>query len=373
MASGWRLVDSTLREGDQTAGLSFSLEQKVELAAGLVRLGIEEIEVGVANLLAPELTELVRRCRAQAQVARLALWCRCVPEDIAFAATLAPEVLSLSIPLSDLHIATKLGKNRPWVLARIAQSIGLARNGGLNYVSIGFEDATRADPKFVLRAAQVAERAGADRVRLADTVGIATPASIGNLLKIVREKVSLELGVHMHNDFGMATANAVAAFEAGADWADVTLLGLGERAGNSRLEEVAGFLALRQGRGYRLETLRPLTSLVAKMAKKEIDPQHPLVGERIFACETGLHLLGLARDHRTYEPYDPALVGASRQAIYGGKIGRGGVRLRLEQLGLQCSGQNLSGLTDRFRRQCLALGRPLVDHEVRRMVEEYSS
>ena len=367
------LVDSTLREGDQTVGIKFTPDQKVEIAAELTGIGIDEIEVGVVSPLDKDLAEVVRRCRFQAQVTRLALWCRCRVEDIAQAAELAPDVLSLSIPVSDLHIETKLKKDRKWVLHQLDQGVRLAHGVGIDYVSIGFEDATRADLQFVAQAALVAQQAGADRVRLADTVGIATPASIARLIGAVSEQVDLELGVHMHNDFGMASANAIAAIEAGASWADVTVLGLGERAGNSRLEEVAGFLALRQGRAYRLENLRKLTGKVARMAGKEIDPQHPVVGSRIFACETGLHLMGLARDKRTYEPYDPALVGACRQSLYGSKIGRSGMRQRLEQLGIQCSGKIISGLTEHFRQQCQALGRPLVDQEVRRLVEEYSS
>jgi homocitrate synthase NifV len=366
-------VDSTLREGDQAVGIKFTPDQKVEIAAELIRIGIEEIEVGVVSSLNKDLVEVVRRCRCQAQVTRLALWCRCRAGDIAQAAELAPDVLSLSIPVSDLHIKTKLKKDRKWVLRQLDQGIRQAHSAGIGYVSIGFEDATRAEADFVVQAAQVAQRAGADRVRLADTVGIATPASIARLIGAVSEKVDLEKGVHMHNDFGMASANAVAAFEAGANWADVTVLGIGERAGNSRLEEVAGFLALRQGRDYRLGNLRELVAKVAQMAKKEIDSQHPVVGDRIFACETGLHIMGLARDSRTYEPYDPGLVGARRQVLYGSKIGRCGMRQRLEQLGIRCSGKIISGLTERFRQQCLTLGRPLVDQEVRQLVEEYSS
>jgi homocitrate synthase NifV len=177
----------------------------------------------------------------------------------------------------------------------------------------------------------------------------------------------------MHNDFGMATANAIASLEAGAHWADVTVLGLGERAGNSRLEEVAGYLALQGARPYATTRLKSLAQYAADCSGRTIEPHQPVIGAGIFACETGLHLAGLAKDPRTYEPYEPILVGARRQWSYGAKVGRQGVAARLRQLGLHCHEAQLGRLAEVFRVQCLDLGRPLHDREVLRLVAEYSS
>jgi homocitrate synthase NifV len=362
------LVDSTLREGSQAVGIAFTLEQKVAIARDLVRVGIEEVEVGIASSRDTELAELVARCRKEAGVKRLSLWCRCQDDDFACALRLAPDVLSLSIPVSDLHIAVKLGLDRAAVLSLVARMVARAK-AALPYVSLGLEDATRAEPGFLREIVAVACANGAHRIRIADTVGVATPGSIAALVRELRT-FAVEIGVHMHNDFGMATANAVGALEAGAHWADVTVLGLGERAGNSRLEEVAGYLALRGARPYDTQLFRPLALLAGECAHRSIAPHHPVVGAEIFACETGLHLAGLARNPTTYEPYAPALVGAQRKLIYGGKIGRRGMIERLHQLGVQVQEAQLGRLADSFRSQCRVLGRPLHDPEVLRLVAE---
>ncbi len=366
------LVDSTLREGGQTAGVAFTVEQKVALARDLVRVGIEEVEVGIASPLDRELPALVARCRREAGVKRLGLWCRCRKEDIACALGLGPDVLSLSVPVSDLHIATKLNLGRPAVAELVAKAIATAR-AGVGYLSLGLEDATRAEPDFLREIIRVACANGVNRIRIADTVGVATPGGIGALVRDLRSNFSVEIGVHMHNDFGMGTANAIAALEAGAHWADVTVLGLGERAGNSRLEEVAGYLALQGNRPYATTLFPGLARLAAGCSGRTIEPHHPVIGAGIFACETGLHLAGLAKDPRTYEPYEPGLVGARRQWSYGGKVGRQGVVERLRQLGLHCREEHLPRLAEAFRGQCLDLNRPLHDREVRLLVAEYSS
>ncbi|MFH1021617.1 MAG: pyruvate carboxyltransferase [Pseudomonadota bacterium] len=366
------LVDSTLREGSQTVGVAFTLEQKVALARHLVRVGVEEVEVGVASPLDRELPALVSRCRREAGLSRLGLWCRCRKEDIACALRLAPDVLSLSVPVSDLHIGIKLGLGRAAVAGMVAGAIAKAR-AAVPYLSLGLEDATRAEPDFLREIISVACASGVDRIRIADTVGVATPGGIGALVRELRSNFAVEIGVHMHNDFGMATANAIAALEAGAHWADVTVLGLGERAGNSRLEEVAGYLALQSGRPYATTLFKSLAQLAADCSGRKIEPHQPVIGAGIFACETGLHLAGLAQDSGTYEPYAPALVGAERKLIYGEKIGRRGMIERLRQLGLQVQEAQLGRLVESFRRQCRALGRPLHDREVLQLVAEYSS
>jgi homocitrate synthase NifV len=365
------LVDSTLREGSQTVGVAFTLEEKLSHAHHLVRVGIEEVEVGIASPLDKELPSLVDRCRRETGLRRLGLWCRCQEDDLACALRLAPDVLSLSVPVSDLHIAVKLKLKRAAVLKMVARSVSQARTA-VEYVSLGLEDATRADPDFLREVVTVACANGVDRIRIADTVGVATPTTIANLVRELRRNFEVEIGVHMHNDFGMATANAIAALEAGAHWADVTVLGLGERAGNSRLEEVAGYLALQCGRPYETTLLKRLSRLTADCSGRKIEAHRPVVGEGIFACETGLHLAGIAKDPKTYEPYEPMLVGARRKLSYGAKVGRQGVADRLRELGLSCQEAELSRLAETFRSQCQALGRPLHDLEVHQLVAAYN-
>ena len=203
------------------------------------------------------------------------------------------------------------------------ESIRLAGSLGLK-VSVGFEDATRADLGFLTDMALFAEEAGAVRVRLADTVGIASPTNIASLVAgLGSELSSCEIAIHTHNDFGMATANAVAGLEAGAVWADSTILGLGERAGCSKLEELVGFLSLTCGDStLHPEHLRSLAGYVAGITGRSVSGTQPLLGEDIFTCETGLHLQGLQSDPKTYEPYSPQRVGAKRKLLFGAKSGR---------------------------------------------------
>jgi homocitrate synthase NifV len=357
------LIDSTLREGEQTVGVSFAPASKLAIVKLLARVGVEEVELGIATPRNDCLLELIARAREISPRPQLSFWCRCRPEDIIFAASLAPDVLSLSIPASDLHLTTRLGQHRTWALATLRASLRQAQDLGLSRLSVGLEDATRADESFLLELAATAAATGAFRCRLADTVGIGSPERIGKLVRRLRSSVDVELGIHTHNDFGMATANAVAALEAGAEWADVTVLGLGERAGNARLEEVAGFLALTGLRDYRTEWLREICHLVAKATDREISPHRPVVGEKIFFCESGLHLQGLVRDPATYEPYAPERVGARRELQIGGKAGRQAVQDRLAALGLALPESTLEAAVGRILRQAAGRG-ILTDEEI---------
>ncbi len=362
------IIDSTLREGAQTPGVAFSLAARVAIARLLDRLGIEEIELGIATPRDRDLNELMRRCRGAIRSSRLALWCRCRPEDIDHAVRLGPDVLSLSIPASDLHIHDRLGRDRQWVEEKLRQAIEQAIHRGIPLVSVGLEDATRAEPPFLIRLARIAAEAGAQRLRLADTVGIASPAMITSLVREMARCCPLDIGVHTHNDFGMATANAIAALEAGAHWVDATVLGLGERAGNSRLEEIVGYLALgRDSRSYRTQYLRSLCAMVAKTANRPIADTHPVVGEAIFTCETGLHLQGLLRNPATYEPYDPIRVGGQRRLLFGGKTGKKAIMAKLGSLGINAGTCEAERITSLVRLHADLEKRPLKDEEIRQL------
>lgn len=364
------LIDSTLREGAQTPGVLFTLAQKIAIGRAVAAVGIEEIEVGTATPLDADLVPLLRALREIESPPRLALWCRCRPGDIIHAGILRPDVLSLSLPASQRHIRVRLGKNQAWVLARLRESVALAREVGITRLSLGVEDASRAEPGFFAELIDTAVALGVERIRLADTVGVLTPSAIASLVARQRElHPGVELGFHGHNDFGMATANAVAALEAGAHWADVTVLGLGERAGCSRLEEVAALLTLVQGtKAYRLEGLQPLCALVAEASGREIPVNHPLVGRSVFACETGLHVHGLLADPAVYEPFPPEQVNARRSILLGSKSGSRAVAGYLARLGMPVSADALPGLVRHIRHLATSLGRPLQEAEVRNLV-----
>lgn len=345
------IIDSTLREGEQAPGVTFSPAVRRAIVAGLHRVGIDEIELGAASPLHGWLPDLVKEARAlTGGSCRLALWCRCREEDIAFAAACSPDLLSLSIPVSDCHLRERLRKDRVWVRETLASSVGLALSLGIPAVSVGLEDASRAELAFVLAMAQTAAQHGADRIRLADTVGICSPGTIRALVLAVKAAAQIKVGVHCHNDFGMATANSIAALEAGADCLDAAVLGLGERAGCCRLEEAAGYLALvLEQRRCRTEHLPALCRCVAEAAGRSVAASHPLVGADIFTCESGLHQHGLAVNPTTYEPYPPERVGGRRTLRFGGKTGRRAVSLHLEQHGLRLEEDEIRRLLRRLR------------------------
>ncbi len=347
------IIDSTLREGEQAPGAYFSSEQKLSIIKGLCAVGVDEVEIGVASPRYPELVSLAREASTIAGGRSLiSLWCRCCEEDIRFASECMPDVLSLSMPVSDIQLREKLCRDRSWALKRLERSIGIALDSGVSSVAVGLEDATRADDEFLLEVAGVVSGAGAARLRLADTVGIASPGEIAALVRKVSENASIPLAIHAHNDFGMATANAVAAVESGARWVDATVLGLGERAGNCRLEELIGYLSLCRGMDrYRPEKLHGLCRTVAAAAGLSISSFHPVIGENIFTCETGLHVHGLAGNPRTYEPYDPGRLGRRRAFLFGGKTGRGAVRSSLAASGYFLAEKDVEDLVMHVRSQ----------------------
>ncbi len=330
------IIDSTLREGEQTPGITFTGAIRRTVIDFLHRIGVDELELGVASPLNRNLPVLVKDARnITAGSSTLALWSRCQKEDIDFGGLCRPDLLALSIPASDLHISERLKKSRSWVKSRLAASIDQALALNIPAVSVGFEDASRADPDFLLILAKIAEKCGACRIRLADTVGTCTPAAIKKLLYPLKNSLKIDIGVHCHNDFGMATANSITALQSGARWLDATVLGLGERAGNCRLEEVIGFLALNQRNSrYHPELLFELCSYIAETGKITIPVNHPIVGTNIFTCETGLHQHGLSVNPATYEPYDPQRVGIRRKLRFGRKTGKRAIHLELARQGI---------------------------------------
>lgn len=360
-----RIIDTTLREGEQTPGVAFSLGEKTTILDLLAATGIDEAEIGISSPLVPSLDVLISHCRANHPQLALSLWCRCRREDIDWAGRLQPDILSLSIPVSDLHLRERLGKDRDWARSCVRDAIAAAVAAGMK-VAVGFEDATRAEPSFLREMAMLAERAGACRLRLADTVGIGSPATIAALVRDIRLiTAGIDLGVHTHNDFGMATANAVAALEAGAVWADATVLGLGERAGCARLEELIGYIRLVRG-DSRLypDRLKPVAEFVAARARLDIDPRRPVIGTGIFTCETGLHLQGLQENPATYEPYPPESVGAERRLFFGAKCGRKALRQRLAVIGRYPDSERLDHAITVIRDRSRSLCAPLSDSEL---------
>ena len=228
--------DTTLRDGEQSAGVSFSLDEKIAIAARLAAIGVPELEIGIPAM-GEEERESIRAIADLTLSAKLQVWCRMHEGDLAACAGLAVDRVDLSIPVSDQQIHAKLGISRQAVLSRIARIVPQARAMGLK-VCLGGEDASRADPDFLLKVIEAAQAAGADRFRYADTVGILEPIGVLQRIGKIKASCDLDIEMHAHDDLGLATANTLAAVVAGATHVNTTVNGLGERAGNAPLEEV---------------------------------------------------------------------------------------------------------------------------------------
>ena len=363
------LVDATLREGEQAAYVYFEPKQKLHIIDLLTRIGIEEIELGIA-VKNPEIKELFHQARKQTS-ARLSLWCRCLPADIDETLALEPDIIAMSVPVSDIHIEHKLKKSRQWVLETVYKSINYIRRRHDLYISLGLEDASRAALEFVKEVCKVAQEAGANRIRFADTLGVLSPLEMSSIVKELKACCTLDIGVHTHNDFGMATANAISALQAGADFVDVTACGLGERAGNAALEEIVAFLAKRMGRKhYQLSLLRPLCHYVADAARVPISPKKPIVGEEIFTCESGIHIDGLLKCPQTYEPLMPEELGLKRKFLIGKKAGEKALAAKLTSLGVKLSAIQLHKVLKEVKITSSPLNRCLTDEELLQIVQK---
>ncbi|MFH1915494.1 MAG: pyruvate carboxyltransferase [Pseudomonadota bacterium] len=356
------LIDTTLREGAQLFGAYFSLDAREAIATALCDLGVEEVELGWVGQEGIEL--LAGRMRGRAGRASLGVWCPCREKDVRAAAALPVDRVNIGVPVSDAHIAKRLGTDREGVLERIASAVLAARLLGVTYVSVGLEDVSRADQEFALTAALTAAEAGASRVRLSDSLGLLTPTRAAEMVARFRAALDIDLAVHCHDDFGMATANAVTALEAGADYADASVLGIGERSGIAATEELAAHLCLNSGtRAYRTEGLRGLCRAVSKAAGVPIPRTKSIAGNDIFACESGLHAHALSKSPDLFEPFDPAAVGLGRHIAVGGKSGRGAVASALDRLDLHCPDRDLPELVEAVRRLAWERGRPLTHDE----------
>lgn len=372
------LIDTTLREGEQGVGVYFSDWQRLHIFENLCRSGIEEIEVGVSAPRNKGFPSLVAACRLLANKMerpppRLAVWSRCLADDIAFAKELQPDVLSICVPASDLHLKARLRKSRAEVRKMLREILKDARDTHW-FLSVGFEDVSRADLYFLRDLLQIAEDQGVDRVRLADTVGILSPLRTQELVGRARQFFSGDIGIHCHNDFGMATANAIAALESMADWADTTVLGIGERAGNARLEEVAAYLRMHDGpntgnREYDLLVIKELCLYIAAITGQPVATGKAIVGAGLFACESGLHAAAIHQSPATYEPFAPENVGARRLLLYGAKTGRRALARKLEKLGYILSLTALDDLVDVIRSKSAEQGRPFTDKELEQLAE----
>lgn len=362
------LYDTTLRDGEQTVGVVLDPEQKVEIAKALSAAGVDRIEAGFPRVSQDDARaiSLILEAGLDAEIWGFS---RAVRADVEALVELGLQASVIESPISDGKL-TALGVSRETMLERIRSAVSFAVEQGIRVAFFGV-DSTRADLEFVRRVYASAVEAGAQEVVVVDTLGIATPEAAAFLVGDVAERLDFEVPVHWHghDDFGLATAAAVAAVQAGATWVQGTVNGMGERAGNADLIEVA--LALEALYGIptrlRLEQARDLAGLVQELSGTQLAPWKAVTGDNLFIRESGA-VASQFHDPPAIEPYASELVGAKRGIVLGKKSGLDSIRIKVEELGLDVPEEQIPPLLEVVKRAGTKKRGLVTDAEFRRLV-----
>jgi isopropylmalate/homocitrate/citramalate synthase len=364
------LYDTTLRDGEQTVGVVLSPEDKLAIAGALAQAGVDRIEAGFPRV-SEEDTRAIRLILDAGLEAEIWGFSRAVRADVEALVELGLTASVIESPISDGKLAA-LGVSREAMLERIRSAVSFAVESGIRVAYFGV-DSTRADLGFLRLAYETAVEAGAAEVVVVDTLGIATPEAAAFLVGDVAERFDHEVPVHWHghDDFGLATAAAVAAVQAGATWVQGTVNGMGERAGNADLVEVALALEVLYGIPTRLrvEQARTLAHLVQELSGTPLPPWKPVTGENLFIRESGA-VASQFHDPPAIEPYASDLVGAERGIVLGKKSGLDSIRIKVEELGLDVPEERFPALLEAVKRAGTKKRALVTDAEFRRLVRK---
>jgi D-citramalate synthase len=345
-----RIFDTTLRDGEQTPGVSLTPENKLRIAKRLDELGVDVIEAGFASSSEGEM-EAIKLIKKEGLKAEICSCSRGVKGDIDAVVQSDADSVHLVIPTSDIHLQYKLNKTREEILKITEECVKYAKDHGL-LVELSAEDATRTDINFVKKFFTTGISAGADRICPCDTVGVLTVEKAYQFFSDMREAFpNVPISAHCHNDFGMAVANSIAALRAGANQVHATINGLGERAGNASLEEIVAALKLLYGLELPIKTelLYSTSRLVARLTGVYVQPNKAIVGENAFAHESGIHTHGVLAHPSTYESISPELVGVTRRIVAGKHAGAHGIKATLEEMGLHPTEEQLKEIFSRVK------------------------
>jgi homocitrate synthase NifV len=365
-----QINDTTLRDGEQAAGVAFTLDEKIAIATLLDAMGVQELEVGIPAMGATERQSIAILHRLGLK-ADLIGWNRAVLSDITASIACGLKRVHISVPVSALQIEVKFQGQCQRMLNQLREAITFACDRGL-YVAVGGEDSSRAHEAFLLEVAQSAQNWGASRFRFCDTVGILDPFSTYDKVRRLVAQLAIPVEMHTHNDLGLATANALAGIKAGATSINTTVNGLGERAGNAALEEVV--MAIKQIYGLKLgidsQRLLEISRLVLKASGSHLPPWKAIVGDNAFTHESGIHAAGILKNPSTYEPFAPEEIGTERRLVAGKHSGRHLVSNLLQQQGVSLPPEETQSILDAVRQLSVQFKRNLTTGELLNLVTD---
>jgi homocitrate synthase NifV len=358
------LEDTTLRDGEQAPGVAFSKETKLAIFNALIDVGVKWIEPGIPAMGGEELATLQAMLERKSEV-KLIGWNRGIREDIAFTLDLGFEAIHIGLPTSTIHLSKSIGRDRTWLLKSAADLVKYAKDRGA-FVSISAEDVGRTELPFLQEYAVAVSAAGADRLRLSDTIGILGPEAYAERVRAVADVSRIDTQCHCHNDFGLAVANTLAGLNAGARYFHVCVNSMGERAGMPDLAQMCMALKHLYGRdlGLKTERLYDLALLVSRASRQPIPAWQPVVGANVFAHESGIHTKGMLKDGKTFEPFAPEEVGNARRLVIGKHSGRALLRHVLKENQIEPEDQALGRCLAEVRSAAIEQGGPLTAEQL---------
>ncbi|MBN2251196.1 MAG: 2-isopropylmalate synthase [Candidatus Altiarchaeota archaeon] len=362
------IYDTTLRDGEQTPGVALTKEKKLEIACALEELGVDVIEAGFPINSEAEFDTVKQVAKEiDATVAGLA---RALKPDIDSCIDSGVDMVHTFISTSPQHLKYQMNKTEDEVYKMAVEAVQYVTDHGLPCLFSPM-DATRTQLPYLIKVCGGVEEAGAKVINIPDTVGVMYPEKMREFIKAIRTEVSTGLDVHCHNDFGMAVANTLAAVEAGCDQVQVTINGLGERAGNADLEQVVMALEILYGikTNITTEKIYPTSKLVERLTGVRIMPNFPIVGENAFAHESGIHVHAVLKKAETFEPIKPEKVGARRKLVLGKHIGVHGIDAKLKELEIKVNPDQLKEITAKVK-DLGAKGKKIVEEDLAAIAED---
>jgi homocitrate synthase NifV len=365
------IIDTTLRNGEQTAGVVFSKHEKIRIAKMLDEIGIPEIEIGTPSLGSIE-REIVSEILNDSFNSKLFVYCEAEPENIEYAVKCGAKNVVINISTSDIHIREKYKKNKTWVISKLRETIKAASISKLNFI-ISAEDATRTELGFLLKLISIAEKKGAYRFRLCDTVSSLDPFRTFLFISTISSVSGIPIEVYNHNDFGMATANGIAALRGGASSMVVSVGGLGEGTGNAAMEEIVMALRYLENVELGIETskFREIAEYVARASSRAVPVWKAIVGTNVFAHESGIHADGVIKNPKNYEVFNPAEVGLTRQLVVGKHSGSHTISHKFKEFGIDLTDKQANEILALARDMSVDLKRHLFDKELMYIYNEY--